>query len=62
VGNRRTVVESDFYTKPNMLDVQEGREEKLFVDYVTQVCKAHGRVILSFLQQVQGFVMPATEG
>jgi len=45
-----------------MLDVQEGREEKLFVDYVTQVCKAHGRVILSFLQQVQGFVMPATEG
>jgi len=62
VGNRGSVVESDFYTKLKKLDVQEGQKDKLFADHVTQVCKAHNRVIVSFLQQVQGGVKPTTEG
>ena len=47
VGNRGTVVESDFYTKLKNLDIQEGKKDKLFADHVTQVCKAHYRVIVS---------------
>jgi len=37
VGNRGSVVESDFYTKLKKLDVQEGKKDKLFADHVTQV-------------------------
>jgi len=62
VGNRGSVVESDFYTKLKKLDTQEGKEDKLFADHVTQVCEAHNRVIVSFLQQVQGGMRPTTEG
>jgi len=62
VGNRRSVVESDFYTKLEKLDIQEGKKDKLFADHVTQVCKAHNRVIVPFLQQVQGGTRPTTEG
>jgi len=62
VGNRGSVVESDFYTKLKKLDVQEGKKNKLFADHVTQVCEAHNRVIVSFLQQVQGGTRPTTEG
>jgi len=62
VGNRGSVVESDFYTKLKKLDIQEGKKDKLFADYVTQVCEAHNRVIVSFLQQVQGGTRPTTEG
>ena len=62
VGNRGSVVESDFYTKLKKLDVQEGKKDKLFADHVTQVCEAHNRVIVSFLQQVQGGTRPSTEG
>jgi len=47
VGNRGSVVESDFYTKLNKLDVQEGKKDKLFADHVIQVCEAHNRVIVS---------------
>ena len=47
------VVESDFYTKLKKLDIQEEKKDKLFADHVTQVCEAHNRVIVSFLQQVQ---------
>ena len=54
VGNRGSVVESDFYTKLKRPDVQEGQKDKRFADYVTQICEAHNRVIVSFLQQVQG--------
>ena len=63
VGDCGSVVESDFYTKLRQLGVQEGKKDKLFAaaDYVTQVCEAHDRVILSFLQQVQGFARPTTE-
>jgi len=61
VGSRRSVVDSDFYTKLKTLDVQEGKKDKLFADHVTQVCEAHNRVIVSFLQQVQGGTRPATE-
>jgi len=62
VGNRGSVVESDFYNKLKNLDVQEGKKDKLFADHLTQVCKAHNRVIVSFLQQVQGGTRPTTEG
>jgi len=58
VGNRGSVVESDFYTKLQKLDIQEGEKDKLFADHVTQVCKAHNRVIVSFLQQVHGGTRP----
>ena len=62
VGNRGSAVESDFYTKLKKLDIQEGKKDKLFADDVTQVCEAHNRVIVSFLQQVQGGTRPTTEG
>jgi len=35
MGNRRLVVESDFYTKLKLLDVQKGKKEKIFADHVT---------------------------
>ena len=62
VGDRGSVVESNFYTKLKKLDIQEGKKDKLFADHVTQVCEAHNRVIVSFLQQVQGGTRPTTEG
>jgi len=62
MGDRGSVVESDFYTKLKKLDVQEGKKDKLSADHVTQVCEAHNRVIVSFLQQVQGGTRPTTEG
>ena len=62
VGNRRSVVESDFYTKLKKLDVQEGKTDKLFAHHVTQVCEAHNWVIVSFLQQVQGGMRLTGEG
>jgi len=61
-GNHGSVVESDFSTKLKKLDVQEGKRDKLFADHVTQVCKAHNQVIVSFLQHVQGGARPTTEG
>ena len=62
VGNRGSVVESDFYTKLKKLDVQQGKKDKLFADHATQLCEVHNRVIVCFLQQVQGVVRPITEG
>ena len=62
VCNRRSVVESDFYTKLKKLGVQDGKKDKHFADNVTQLREAHNRVIVSFLQQVQGGVRPTTEG
>ena len=56
------MVESDFYTKLKKLDIQEGKKVKIFADHVTQVCKVHNRVIVLFLQQVQGGTRPTTEG
>jgi len=49
VGNRGSVVESDFYTKLKKLNVQKGKKDKLFADHMTQECEAHNWVILSFL-------------
>jgi len=49
VGNRGSVVESDFYIKLKKLDIQEGKQDKLFANHVTQVCEVHNRVIVSFL-------------
>jgi len=48
LGNRGSVVESDFDAKLKKLDVQEENKDKLFADH----CEAHNRVIVSFLQQV----------
>jgi len=62
VGNHGSVVDSDFYTKLKKLDIQEAKKVKLFADHATQVCEAHNRVIVSFLQQVQGGTRPTTEG
>ena len=62
VGDRGSVVESDFYTKLKKLDILEGKKGQLFADHVTQVCEAHNRVIVSFLQQVQGGTGPTTKG
>ena len=62
VGNRGSVLERDFYTKLKKLDIQEGKKENLFADHVTQACEAHNRVIVCFLQQVQGGTRPTTEG
>ena len=55
------IIESNFYTKLKKLDVQEGKKDNLFADHLTQVCKVHDRVILSFLQQVQGIVKPTIQ-
>ena len=49
-ANEQSGVESDFYTKLKKLDIQKGKKDKLFADHVTQVCEAHNRVIVSFLQ------------
>ena len=62
MDNCGSVVESDFYTKPKKLDVQEGKADKLFADHVTQVSEARNRMIVSFLQQVQRGARPTTEG
>ena len=62
VNNHRLVVQSDLYTKLKKLDIQEGEKDNLFADHVTQVCKVHNRVIVSFLQQVQEGTRPTTEG
>jgi len=62
VGNRGWVVEIDFDTKLKKLDVQEGKNDRLFADHVTQVCRAHNRVILSFHQHMHGLARPNTEG
>jgi len=56
------VVERDFYTKLKKLDIHEGKKDKLFANHATQVCEAHNRVIVSFLQQVQGGTKPITKG
>jgi len=56
------VVESDFYTKLKKLEVEEGKKDKLFANHVTQVCEAHNRAIVSFVQQVQGGARLTTEG
>jgi len=62
LGNRGSMVESDFYTKLKKLDIQEGKKDKLCAGHVTQVCEAHNRVVVSFLQQVHGGTRPTTEG
>jgi len=60
--NRGSVVESDFFIELKKFDVQERKKDKLFASHVTQECEANDRVILSFLQQVQGFARPTTGG
>jgi len=41
-------MESDFYNKLKKLDIQEGKQDKLFADHVKQVCEAHNRVVVCF--------------
>ena len=47
-------MEIDFYEKLEKFDVQAGKKDKIFSDHVTQVCEAHDRAILSYLQQIHG--------
>jgi len=35
VGNRGSIVESDFYTKLEHFDVQEEKKDRLFADHAT---------------------------
>jgi len=44
VGNCRSVVESNFYTKLKKLEIQEGKKDELLADHVKQVCEAHNRL------------------
>jgi len=64
VDNCGSVVESDFYTKLKKIDAHEREKDKIrvFADHATQVCEAHDRVIVSFVQQVQGLARATTEG
>jgi len=62
VGNHGLVVESGFYTKLKKLDIQEGKEDKIFINHETKVCEAHNQVIVFFLKQVQGGMRPTAEG
>lgn len=55
-------IPSHSHTKLKKLDVQEGKKDKLLADHVPQVREAHHPVIVFFLQYVQGFVRPPTEG
>jgi len=59
VGNRKSVAESDFYTKLKKLDVHQGKKDKLLTNHVTQICEAYNRVIVSFLHEG---TRPTTEG
>ena len=54
VGNRGSVMEGDFYEKLEKLDVEAEKKDNIFSDHVTQICEAHDRVILSYLQQIHG--------
>jgi len=40
VGNRKSVVESDFYTNLKKLDVQEGKKARLVTDHLKQAYEA----------------------
>jgi len=62
VGNRRSIAESDFYIKLKKVDVPGEKKDKIFTGHVTQIREAPDRVILSFLQQVQGLARPTAEG
>ena len=39
VCNRRSVVQSDFYTKLKKLDIQEEKNDKLFADHTMCTCE-----------------------
>ena len=62
VGNRGSVMESNFYEKLEKLDMQTEKKDKIFSDHVTQVCEAHDRVILSYLKQIHGSPGANTKG
>ena len=66
VGNRGSVIESDFYNKLKKLDVQRAKKDKLFADHVTQVCEAHNRGGLcpsfSRCKKPEEGTRPTTEG
>jgi len=51
-----------FDIKLKFIDAQQDKKDKLFADYVTQVCEAHNRVFMSFPQQEEGGARPTTEG
>ena len=62
VVSRGSVVETHFFIELKKLDVAEGIKNKLFADHVTQEYEAHNRMIVSFVQHVQGFARSAIKG
>jgi len=54
VGNCRPIAENDFYAKLKKLEVLQGKNDRLFADYVKQVCKVQDRVAFFLLGSTPG--------
>ena len=53
-GRRGAVVEDDFYTKLDKLNVQAGNKDEILLAHVQCICKAHDTVMRSYYQQIHG--------
>jgi len=53
-GRRGAVVEDDFYSKLDKLDVQAGEKDKILLAHVQRICEAHDTVMQSYYQQIHG--------
>jgi len=53
-GRRGAVVEDDFYSKLEKLNVQAGGKDKILLAHVQRICEAHDTVIRSYYQQIHG--------
>jgi len=53
-GRCGAVVEDDFYSKLEKLNVQAGERDKILLARVQRICEAHDIVMRSYYQQVHG--------
>jgi len=53
-ARRGAVVEDDFYSKLEKLNVEAGKRDKIFVAHVQRICEAHDSVLRSYYQQIHG--------
>jgi len=53
-GRRGAVVEDDFYTKFEKLNVQTGEKDKIMLAHVQRIYEAHDTVLRSYYQQIYG--------
>ena len=53
-GRRGAVVEDGFYNKPEKLNVQAGRRDKILLAHVQRICEGHDTVMRSYYQQIHG--------